>query len=68
MLKKLGTKLGIRVNDGGELPLPVAAMRGRRVYVMDHWLDIVQGDYPPSAYRVEARDIRSTSMLTMILR
>jgi len=26
MLKKLGTKLGIRVNDGGELPLPVAAM------------------------------------------
>lgn len=31
---------------------PVAAMRGRRVRVMDHWVDVVQPGYPPSAYRV----------------
>jgi hypothetical protein len=41
---------------------PVAAMRGRRVRVMDHWVDIVQGDYPTSAYRVRAEGIRSTFM------
>ena len=41
---------------------PVAAMRGRRVRVMDHWVDIVQGDYPSSSYRVRAEGIRSTFM------
>ena len=41
---------------------PVAAMRGRRVRVMDHWVDIVQGDYPSSAYRVKAEGIHSTFM------
>jgi len=41
---------------------PVAAMRGRRVRVMDHWVDIVQGDYPPSAYRVRAEGIRASFM------
>ena len=45
---------------------PVAAMRGRRVRVMDHWVDIVQGDYPPSAYRVPAEGIRSTFMAVEI--
>jgi hypothetical protein len=32
---------------------PVAAMRGRRVRVMDHWVDVVAPGYPKSAYRVE---------------
>jgi predicted TIM-barrel fold metal-dependent hydrolase len=31
---------------------PVAAMRGRRVRVLDHWVDVVLSGYPPSAYRV----------------
>ena len=31
---------------------PVAAMRGRRVRIMDHWVDVVLPGYPPSAYRV----------------
>lgn len=41
---------------------PVAAMRGRRVRVMDHWVDVVQGDYPSSSYRVRAEGIRATFM------
>jgi hypothetical protein len=41
---------------------PVAAMRGRRVRVMDHWVDIVSGTYPASAYRVPAEGIRATFM------
>lgn len=31
---------------------PVAAMRGRRVQVMNHWVDVVLPGYPASAYRV----------------
>lgn len=46
---------------------PVARMRGRRVYVMDHWVDVVSGDYPPSAYRVEAKDIQATFMVYEII-
>jgi len=42
--------------------LPVAAMRGRRVYVMDHWVDVVLEGYSPSAFRVASRDIRATFM------
>jgi len=41
---------------------PVAAMRGRRVYVMDHWVDVVLDGYPPSAYRVPSSGIRATFM------
>ena len=41
---------------------PVAAMRGRRVYVMDHWVDVVLEGYPPSAFRVASNDIRATFM------
>jgi predicted TIM-barrel fold metal-dependent hydrolase len=41
---------------------PVAAMRGRRVRVMDHWVDVVSGEYPPSAYRVPGDGIRATFM------
>jgi predicted TIM-barrel fold metal-dependent hydrolase len=41
---------------------PVAAMRGRRVRVMDHWVDVVAGEEPPSAFRVPAEGIRATFM------
>jgi hypothetical protein len=44
---------------------PVANMRGRRVSVMDHWVDVVLPGYPASAFRV-AGDIRATFMATEI--
>jgi len=40
---------------------PVAAMRGRRVQVMDHWVDVVLPGYAPSAFRV-AGEIHATFM------
>lgn len=40
---------------------PVAAMRGRRVRVMDHWVDVVLPGYPESAFRV-AGDIHAVFM------
>jgi len=42
--------------------LPIANMRGRRVYLMDHWVDVVLGGYPASAYRVASDNIRATFM------
>ena len=45
---------------------PVAAMVGRRVRLANHWVDIVQGDYPASAYRVLAQGIGATSMAVEI--
>ncbi|MHB9133958.1 MAG: amidohydrolase family protein [Armatimonadota bacterium] len=42
--------------------LPIANMRGRRVYVMDHWVDVVLEGYPPSAYRLASNDIHATFM------
>jgi hypothetical protein len=47
--------------------LPVAAMRGRRVYAMDHWVDVVAEGYPPSAYRVASDGIRTTFMVWEII-
>lgn len=47
--------------------LPVANMRGRRVYVMDHWVDVVLDGYPPSAYRVASDGIRATFMAWEII-
>jgi len=41
---------------------PVAAMRGCRVRVMDHWVDGVLPGYPPSAYRVAGDGIRAGFM------
>jgi uncharacterized protein len=41
---------------------PVAAMRGRRVQVMDHWVDVVLPGYPPSAYRVPGDSIHASFM------
>lgn len=40
---------------------PVAAMRGRRVRVMDHWADVVLPGYPESAFRV-AGEVHATFM------
>lgn len=45
---------------------PVAAMRGRRVRIMDHWVDVVSPGYPESAYRV-AGDIPATFMAWEII-
>ena len=47
--------------------LPVAAMRGRRVYVMDHWVDVVLRGYPKSACRISADEIRATFMVYEII-
>ena len=40
---------------------PVAAMRGRRVRVMDHWVDVMLPGYPASSYRVGGQ-VRATFM------
>ena len=45
---------------------PVAAMRGRRVRVMDHWVDVVLDEYSDSAFRVKSDDIRATFMAVEI--
>jgi len=47
--------------------LPIAQMRGRRVYVMDHWVDVVLEGYPASAYRVGSDGIRATFMVYEII-
>ncbi|MHB1483380.1 MAG: amidohydrolase family protein [Saccharofermentanales bacterium] len=41
---------------------PIAAMRGRRVNVMDHWVDVVLEGYPESEFRVSSNNIRATFM------
>jgi glutamate-1-semialdehyde 2,1-aminomutase len=41
---------------------PPARMRGRRVRVMDHWVDVVAPGYPHSAFRVPGDDIHATFM------
>jgi len=46
---------------------PVPAMRGRRVYVMDHWVDIVLDEYPPSSFRVLSSNIHATFMVYEII-
>jgi hypothetical protein len=47
--------------------LPVARMRGRRVYVMDHWVDLVLPGNPESAYRVQSENFRASFMLYEII-
>jgi len=47
--------------------MPIANMRGRRVYVMDHWVDVVLEGYPPSAYRLASNDIHATFMVYEII-
>jgi predicted TIM-barrel fold metal-dependent hydrolase len=46
---------------------PVPAMRGRRVYALDHWVDLVLPGPEPSAYRVITPDIRASFMVYEIV-
>jgi len=46
---------------------PVAAMKGRRVRVMDHWVDITLPGYPASAWRVQSEGIRAVFMAWEII-
>lgn len=46
---------------------PVAAMRGRRVRVQDHWVDVVLPGYPPSAYRVAGEGFQAGPMVWEIV-
>lgn len=41
---------------------PVAAMVGKRVNVLDHWVDLVGLGYPPGDYRIEAAGLRAMTM------
>jgi len=56
-LRTLGPKRLLYATD-----FPVAAMRGRRVNVMDHWVDVVREGYPKSDFRVASNGIRTTFM------
>jgi glutamate-1-semialdehyde 2,1-aminomutase len=47
--------------------IPIALMRGRRVYVKDHWVDVVLKGYPPSAFRVEGDNFDATFMVYEII-
>lgn len=42
---------------------PIALMRGRRVYVMDHWVDMVLDSWAPAKYRVITDNMRATFMV-----
>ncbi len=46
---------------------PIPAMRGRRVYVMDHWVDLVLEGYEPSDYRVRSDNMRASFMVYEIV-
>lgn len=46
---------------------PVAVMKGRRVHVMDHWVDIVAKGYPASEYRVPSDNMSATYMAYEII-
>ena len=46
---------------------PVPAMRGRRVYVMDHWVDLVLSGNPESDFRVQSENFRATFMVYEII-
>ena len=42
-------------------------MRGRRVYLMDHWVDLVLEGYPESDFRVGSHNMRATYMMWEIV-
>ena len=54
-----------RVLFATDFPVPV--MRGRRVYVMDHWVDLVLPGNPDSAYRVQSDNFRASFMVYEIV-
>ena len=47
--------------------LPIAAMKGRRVRVMDHWVDLVLPGKPGGAFRVQSDNMRATYMAREIV-
>ncbi len=47
--------------------LPIAMMRGRRVQVADHWVDLVYEGNPESAFRVQSNNMRATFMVYEII-
>ncbi len=61
-IEKLGPSRILYATD-----LPIARMRGRRVYVMDHWVDLVLEGYDASAYRVGSDNMRATFMVYEII-
>ena len=62
LLEQINTKRLVFATD---FPIPI--MRGRRVSVMDHWVDIVLEGYPKSEYRVQSNNIRATFMVYEIV-
>jgi hypothetical protein len=46
---------------------PVPAMRGRRVYVMDHWVDLVLPGNAESDFRVQSDNFRASFMVYEIV-
>lgn len=62
VMEELGTERLLFATD-----FPVAAMRGRRVYVLDHWVDLVLPGPEPSAYRVPYGDMRASFMVYEIV-
>lgn len=54
-----------RLIFGSDLPIPL--MKGRRVYVMDHWVDLVLEGNPESAYRIQSNNMRATFMIYEII-
>jgi predicted TIM-barrel fold metal-dependent hydrolase len=48
--------------------LPVAAMRGRRVCVNDHWVDVVREPSQGSAFRISSESLNATFMAYEIAR
>ncbi|MEW5816728.1 MAG: amidohydrolase family protein [Spirochaetota bacterium] len=50
---------------GTDFPIP--SMRGRRVYVMDHWVDLVLTGCEESAFRVQSDNFRASFMVYEII-
>lgn len=62
VFERLGPRRVLFASD-----LPIANMRGRRVYLMDHWVDLVLEGYPESDFRVGSDNMRATFMMWEIV-
>lgn len=56
-LREMGSSRLLYATD-----LPVAAMKGRRVNVKDHWVDMVLDEYANSDFRVASNNMNATYM------
>lgn len=56
-LREMGSSRLLYATD-----LPVAAMKGRRVNVKDHWVDLVMDEYANSDFRVLSNNMSATYM------